>query len=390
MKNISILGATGSVGTQTLDVLRSQKDKFNLVGVSANDNYEGVINIIKEFKPACAALMNEAACKIVKNYCMVNNIKTEVLHGSEGLDTIAALPESDIAVISVTGIAGLMPTIKGIRAGKSIALANKETLVAAGSIVMQEAKDNNVRIIPVDSEHSAIFQCIQGSSSNKIHKILLTASGGPFRGKKINELKNVSVEAALNHPNWKMGRKISIDSATLMNKGFEVIEAHHLFNVDYDNVQVIIHPQSIIHSMIEYTDGSVVAQLGSTDMKLPIQYALNYPERENAIVKRLNFYEIGSLTFEKPDTETFKPLKLAYEAGKMGGYYPAILNAANEEAVSLFLHRKISFLKIYDILSDCLNKYEAEHFGKFTLDGVMKIDRTVKAYIRNEYNFGEE
>lgn len=308
----------------------------------------------------------------------------------EGLNTIAVLPECDIIVTSVTGIAGLIPTIKGIRAGKSIALANKETLVAGGSIVMEEARIHNVSILPVDSEHGAIFQCIQGSGANKLHKILLTASGGPFRGKKADELSNVSVEAALNHPKWRMGKKISIDSATLMNKGFEVIEAHHLFNMDYDDIEVIIHPQSIIHSMIEYDDGSVIAQLGSTDMKLPIQYALNYPERENAIVKRLNFYEIGCLTFEKPDMEVFKPLKLAYEAGKMGGYYPAVLNAANEEAVGLFLHKKLGFLGIFDILSDCLEKYAGKQFGDFSLDGIIEIDRTVRAYIRNEYNFREE
>lgn len=388
MKNICILGATGSVGTQTIEIIRNDKE-LNLIGISANTNYESVISIINEFNPSYAALMDEFAYKVVKEYCKDKKIQTKVFWGIEGLNVIATVPECNILVTSVVGMIGLIPTINAIKSGKTIALANKETLVAAGDIVMKEAKLNKVKIMPVDSEHGAIFQCLQGNNMNDIYKIILTASGGPFRGKKIDELSNVTVEAALNHPKWKMGKKISIDSATLMNKGLEVIEAHHLFNSDYEKIEVVVHPQSIIHSMVEYRDGSIIAQLGSIDMKLPIQYALDYPKRKEAVVKRLNFYELGSLTFEKPDMDVFKPLKLAYDAGKMGGYYPAVLNSANEEAVNLFINNKISFTQISSILSDCLDKYSGKVLGDFNLDGILEIDIDIKAYIRNKYNFKE-
>lgn len=388
MKRICILGATGSIGTQTIEIIRNDNE-LKLIGISANTNYQSVISIINEFNPSYAALMDEFAYKIVAKYCKDKKLRTRVLFGIDGLNEISTLLECDILVMSVVGMIGLMPTINAIRAGKTIALANKETLVAAGDIVMREAKLNNVKILPVDSEHGAIFQCLQGNNTNDIYKIILTASGGPFRGKKTEDLSNVTLNAALNHPKWKMGKKISIDSATLMNKGLEVIEAHHLFNSSYENIEVVVHPQSIIHSMVEYQDGSIIAQLASTDMKLPIQYALNYPKRKDSVIKRLNFYELGSLTFEKPDMDVFKPLKLAYDAGKMGGYFPAILNSANEEAVALFINNKVSFIQIFSILSDCLDNYSGKTLGNFNLDGITEIDIDVKAYIKSKYKFEE-
>ena len=283
---------------------------------------------------------------------------------------------------------GLKPTMAAIEAKKDIALANKETLVVAGELVMNKAKENNVKILPVDSEHSAIFQSLSGYKNKDINKILLTASGGPFRGKTTEDLKDVTVKEALKHPKWNMGQKISIDSATLMNKGLEVIEAHFLFDCDYDNIEVIVHPQSIIHSMVEYKDASVIAQLGSPDMRLPIQYALNYPERKEMIAKPVNFYELGALTFEKPDLETFKCLRFAYEAGKIGGLAPTILNGANEEAVSLLLKEKIKFLQIAEIIEECMDVFKENYYDELTLDNIIELDKKVREYIRMKWELG--
>ncbi|WP_027623462.1 1-deoxy-D-xylulose-5-phosphate reductoisomerase [Clostridium lundense] len=384
MKNICILGATGSIGTQALEVIRKEKDNFSLTAVSANKSWERVAEIINEFNPKYAALMDNVSYEKLKIYCNENNKNTEILFGIEGLNTIASLDEVDIVLTSVVGMIGLRPTLKAIQAGKDIALANKETLVVAGEIIIEEALKNNVKILPVDSEHGAIFQCLRGNSNKDVNKILLTASGGPFRGKSTTELRNVTVDEALKHPRWNMGKKISIDSATLMNKGLEVIEAHFLFNVDYDDIQVIVHPESIVHSMVEYKDGSIIAQLGTTDMKLPIQYAFNFPERKEAVVEKLDFYKIKNLTFEKPDMETFKPLRLAYEAGKAEGLMPAILNAANEIAVELFLNKRIKFLDIGDILEETMSKFNENH-KVTTIEEIIEIDEKVRQYLRNKY-----
>ena len=345
MRNISILGATGSIGTQTLDVIRQSKEELRLIAISANTSVKKV-EIIEEFNILYVAMMDKKSAEEIKKYCDDNNKNIEVYNGIEGLNKIATLKEIDIVVTSVVGMIGLEPTIKAIEAKKDIALANKETLVVAGEIVMKKAKEYNVKILPVDSEHSAIFQSLRGNDLNTLKKIILTASGGPFRGKTINELLDIKVEDALKHPKWNMGRKISIDSATLMNKGLEVIEAHWLFDCDYDNIQVVVHPQSIVHSMVEYTDGSIIAQLGAQDMRLPIQYAINYTERKELVADTIDFYNISQLTFEKPDMNTFKSLKLAYKAGKIGGLMPTILNGANEACVELFLEKKIKFLDI--------------------------------------------
>jgi len=384
MKKLTILGVTGSIGTQTLDVIRSDINNFIIVGISANTNCEKIIPIIEEFKPKYVAMMDEVASLKLKEYCRLNKKSTIILYGLDGLNYISTLPEVDIVVTSVVGMIGLVPTMKAINAGKDIALANKETLVVAGKLVIDAAKKNNVNILPVDSEHGAIFQCLQGNRLETVNKIILTASGGPFRGKSKQELVKIKPEEALKHPKWNMGRKISIDSSTLMNKGLEVIEAHWLFDVDYENIQVVVHPQSIIHSMVEYKDGSVIAQLSSTDMRLPIQYAINYPERKNAVIEKLDFYNMGNLTFEKPDMDTFKCLKLAFKAGNMDGNMPAIMNAANEVAVELFLDYKIKYLQIEDIIEKCMNKFE--HNINPNLEEILKVDIMVREYVRNNYD----
>lgn len=384
MKNISILGVTGSIGTQTLDVVRKSDGEFNVLGISANTSYEKVIEIIKEFKPKYVAMMDKDAFLKVKEYCNSNKLSIEVYEGLEGLNKIATLKEIEIVVTSVVGMVGLIPTIKAIRAKKHIALANKETLVVAGDIVIKEAKENGVKILPVDSEHGAIFQCLRGNEHKSVNKIILTASGGPFRGKKRAELVNIKAKDALKHPNWAMGRKITIDSSTLVNKGLEVIEAHFLFDVDYDHIQVVVHPQSIIHSMVEYIDRSVIAQLGVPDMKLPIQYALNYPERKEAVTEELDFYKLNSLTFEKPDMETFRCLKLAYDAGRKGGNLPAIMNGANEVAVELFLNDKINYLQIEEIIEECMTKLE--YIEKPTLEEIIDTDKKVREYVRKKFS----
>jgi len=381
MRKISILGATGSIGTQTLDVIRKSNEELKLIGVTANTSIEKVIEIIEEFNPSYVAMMDSRSASVINKYCKEHNKAIEVLVGIEGLNKIASLDEIDIVVTSVVGMIGLEPTMKAIEAKKDIALANKETLVVAGEIVMKAAKENNVNIFPVDSEHSAIFQSLRGNDIKTLRKVILTASGGPFRGKTIEELKAVEVEDALKHPKWNMGRKISIDSATLMNKGLEVIEAHWLFDCDYDNIQVVVHPQSIVHSMVEYNDGSIIAQLGAQDMRLPIQYALNYEKREKLIADTIDFYEISKLTFEKPDTETFKALNLSFKAGKIGGLMPTVLNGANEAAVELFLNKKIKFLQISDIIENCMEVFETETKNELTLENIIDLDKRVKEYV---------
>lgn len=382
MKKLSILGATGSIGVQTLDVIRSSKGDLKLVGITANTSVNKVIEIINEFNPCYVAMMDSSAANEIRNYCIENNKDIKVFEGIDGLNKIASLDEIDIVVTSVVGMIGLEPTLEAIKAKKDIALANKETLVVAGELVMKAAKENNVKILPVDSEHSAIDQSLRGNDIRTLKKVILTASGGPFRGKVTEELKKVKVEDALNHPKWNMGKKISIDSATLINKGLEVIEAHWLFNCDYDNIQVLVHPESIIHSMVEYTDGSIIAQLGAQDMRLPIQYALNYEERKDLIADTIDFYEINKLTFEKPDMDTFKALKLAFKAGKIGGLMPTVLNGANEAAVELFLDRKIEFLDIADYIEKAMEAFKEEGSKEVSLEKVIDLDKRVKEYVR--------
>ena len=388
MKNISILGATGSIGTQTLDVIRNSDEKINLIGITANSSVDKIKEIIREFEPKYVAMMDENSAKSIEEFCSKEYPNIQVFNGIDGLIKVATLEEIDTVVTSVVGMIGLKPTMAAIEAKKDIALANKETLVVAGELVMNKAKENNVKILPVDSEHSAIFQSLSGYKNKDINKILLTASGGPFRGKTIEDLKDVTVKEALKHPKWNMGQKISIDSATLMNKGLEVIEAHFLFDCDYDNIEVIVHPQSIIHSMVEYKDASVIAQLGSPDMRLPIQYALNYPERKAMIANPVNFYELGALTFEKPDLETFKCLRFAYEAGKIGGLAPTILNGANEDAVALLLKEKIKFLQIAEIIEECMNVFKENYYDELTLDNIIELDKKVREYIRMKWELG--
>ena len=355
MKKIAILGSTGSIGTQTLEVVRENKD-IEVLGLAAGKNIELLEQQIREFHPVCVAVWNEGKAEELK--VKIADTATRVVTGMEGLIEIATLEKAEILVTAIVGMIGLRPTIAAIQAGKDIALANKETMVTAGHLIMPMAKEYNVRILPVDSEHSAIFQSLQGNKGNPIHKILLTASGGPFRGKKEEDLLNIRVEDALKHPNWSMGQKITIDSSTMVNKGLEVIEAKWLFDVNVDQIQVVVQPQSVIHSMVEYEDGAVMAQLGTPDMKLPIQYALYYPERRYLPGDRLDFWEMGKLDFEKPDMETFYGLKLAYKAGREGGSLPTVLNVANELAVSKFLKREVKYLEIMEIIEDCMNAHK--------------------------------
>lgn len=383
VKNISILGVTGSIGTQALDIIRDKENKINLIGVTAHRNFQGLVDIIEEFSPKYIGVTDEKCYKDIVEYCEKENKHTNLFFGEEALEKIATLEEVDTVLTSVVGIAGLKPTIKAIEAKKNIALANKETLVVAGDIVMSKAKENGVKILPVDSEHGAVFQCIQGNERKNISKIILTASGGPFRGKTRDDLKEITPKEALNHPKWNMGRKISIDSSTLVNKGLEVIEAHFLFGIDYNDIEVIVHPQSIVHSMVEYKDGSIIAQLGSTDMRLPIQYALSYPERREAVADKLDFKTISKLTFEEPDINTFRCLELAFKAGKLGGNMPAIYNGANEIAVELFLNEKIKYLQIEEIIEDSMNKFP--HVKNPDLQQVLDIDNQVREYVLKRY-----
>ena len=355
MKKIAILGSTGSIGTQTLDIVREQGD-IQVVAMAAGSNISLLEAQMREFKPSLVSVWDEKKAKELRTNTKDLGIK--IVSGMEGLLEVSVIPDSEILVTAIVGMLGIRPTIAAIRAGKKIALANKETLVTAGHIIIPLAKEYKVPILPVDSEHSAIFQSLQGAGDNKISRILLTASGGPFRGRKADELKNIQVEDALKHPNWSMGRKITIDSSTLVNKGLEVMEAKWLFDVTLDQIQVVVHPQSVIHSAVEYQDGAVIAQLGTPDMRLPIQYALYYPERRNLSGRRLDLFEIADITFEKPDTDTFRGLALAYQAMEKGGNIPTVYNAANEKAVSLFLDRKISYPEITELIEACMENAE--------------------------------
>ena len=354
MKKISILGSTGSIGTQTLEVVRNNED-MEVVALTAAVNVDLVEQQIREFHPKLAVLTNEEKAKELKE--RVADLDVKVTTGMEGLIEAASIEEADIVVTAIVGMIGIRPTIAAINAGKDIALANKETLVTAGHIIMSLAEEKGVQILPVDSEHSAIFQCLQGNQKNPIDKILLTASGGPFRGWTLEQMKSVTVEAALNHPNWSMGPKITIDSSTMVNKGLEVIEAKWLFGVDISQIEVLVQPQSIIHSAVQFADGAVMAQLGTPDMKLPIQYALCYPERRPLPGDRLDFAKIGQITFEKPDLKNFPGLRLAMQAGYIGGSLPTVFNAANEKAVALFLDRKISYLEIAELIGECMEMH---------------------------------
>lgn len=383
VNNISILGATGSVGTQTLDIIEREKDRFNLKGISVNKNFEKTIDIIHKFNPEHLAVMDDENRLRIEEYCKMQGITIDISGGIDGLVKIASLDEVDTVVTSVVGMIGLVPTMSAIHKGKNIALANKETLVVAGELVTSLAAEKNVKLLPVDSEHCAIFQCLQGNSQESVNKIILTASGGPFRGRKLKDLKKVTVGEALKHPNWSMGKKITIDSATMMNKGLEVIEAHWLFNIDYKDIEVIVHPESIIHSMVEYCDGSIIAQMGMADLRLPIQYALRYPERGNRIVDMLSFSSINSLTFEKPDIETFKCLRFAYEAGKIGKLMPTIVNAANEACVDLFLKDRIEFTEIGDIIEECMLKFD--YSNTVSINNIIELDKIVRYYVKSRY-----
>lgn len=347
MKKVAILGSTGSIGTQTLEVIDEHKD-LEVAALACGHNIRLMEQQIRKFAPKLVSVWSEEDAAALRT--AVADLDVRVVYGMDGLLEIATMPQMDILVTAIVGMLGIRPTIAAIKAGKTIALANKETLVTAGHIIMPLAKECNVPILPVDSEHSAIFQSRNGERNNKIAKILLTASGGPFRGRTIDQLKNIQVEDALKHPNWAMGRKITIDSSTLVNKGLEVMEAKWLFDVTLDQIQVVVHPQSVIHSAVEYEDGAVIAQLGTPDMRLPIQYALYYPNRRSLSGKRLDLFELGQLTFEKPDTKTFRGLALAYQAMQRGGNVPTAFNAANEKAVAMFLDRKIGYLDIVEII----------------------------------------
>lgn len=355
MKTIAVLGSTGSIGTQTLEVVRENND-LQVAALAAGSNIVLLEKQIREFKPKAAAVWDEKTASELRE--SVKDLDVKVVSGMEGLIEISTLPEVEILVTAIVGMIGILPTIEAIKAKKDIALANKETLVTAGHIIMPLAEEQGVRILPVDSEHSAIFQSLNGENPKRIGKILLTASGGPFRGKTKSFLEKVRLEDALKHPNWAMGQKITIDSATLVNKGLEVMEAKWLFGVDLDKIQVVIQPQSIIHSMVEYVDGAIMAELGTPDMKLPIQYALYYPDRKYLGGERLDFWKLSQITFEKPDMDTFLGLPLAFQASKAGGSMPTVFNAANERAVSKFLHKEIRFLDIYDIIMYCMEEHK--------------------------------
>ena len=380
MKRITILGSTGSIGTQTLDVVRKNKDKFQVVAISANSSIDLLLEQIMEFSPKYVAVYNKESALKLKEM-IPENINIEVLSGMDGLVKICQLEEVNVVLTAVVGMIGLVPTMAAIKAKKTIALANKETLVTAGELVMSEAKKNNVEILPVDSEHSAIFQCLNGERKQDIEKIILTASGGPFRGKKREELVNVTKNEALKHPNWDMGRKLSIDSSTLMNKGLEVIEAKWLFDVDVEDIEVVVHPQSIIHSMVSFRDSSVISQMGCPDMRLPIEYALTYPERLKTDFERLDLAKVATLTFEKPDMETFPCLALAFKVLKLGGTYPAALNSANEFLVNEFLNDKIGFYDIPYYIEKTLDCHKNR--VNPTLEDILEVDKETRAFLAN-------
>ena len=380
MKKIAILGSTGSIGTQTLEVVRENKD-IEVSGLAAGNNIERLEAQIREFAPKVVAVWSEERAKELAD--KVRDLDVKIVSGMEGLIEVSTLPEVEILVTAIVGMIGIRPTIAAITAGKHIALANKETLVTAGHIIMPLAKEHGVSILPVDSEHSAIFQSLQGGQERALHKILLTASGGPFRGRRWEDLQNVQVEDALKHPNWEMGRKITIDSSTMVNKGLEVIEAKWLFGVDVDQIEVVVQPQSIIHSMVEYVDGAVIAQLGTPDMKLPIQYALYYPERRYLPGDRLDFRGLAQLTFEEPALETFYGPRLAYEAGKAGGSLPTVFNAANEKAVSKFLNREIRFLEIPEMIQACMEAHK--NIANPSVDEILQTEAETYDYIESRW-----
>ena len=354
MKRISILGSTGSIGTQTLEVVRQNGD-IQVTALAAGSNIEKLEEQIREFRPALACVWQEE--KAAELRVRTADLPVRIVSGMEGLIEAAVEPSADLTVTAVVGMIGIRPTIAAMEAGKDIALANKETLVTAGHIIMPLAQKLGVRILPVDSEHSAIFQCLHGENKNPASRILLTASGGPFRGRTREQMRGIQVEDALKHPNWTMGAKITIDSSTMVNKGLEVMEARWLFDVDFDQIQVVVQPQSVIHSMVEFADGAVMAQLGTPDMKLPIQYALYYPERRYLAGERLDFWSLNQITFEKPDLENFPGLALAYEAGRTGGTMPTVFNAANEYAVREFLNRRISYLEITEMIQAAMERH---------------------------------
>ena len=382
MKKIAILGSTGSIGTQTLEIVREQKD-ICVTALAAGKNIRLLEEQIREFRPSLVCVGDEEkAAELKRN---IADLSVRVVTGMEGLIEVAVEPESEILVTAIVGMIGIRPTIAAIEAGKTIALANKETLVTAGHLIIPLAKKHKVQILPVDSEHSAIFQSLQGNEGNRVHKILLTASGGPFRGRTREELADVTLEDALKHPNWSMGRKITIDSSTLVNKGLEVMEAKWLFGVELDLIQVVVHPQSVIHSAVEYEDGAVIAQLGTPDMRLPIQYALYYPNRRPLSGKRLDLFELGSLTFEKPDVSAFRGLSLAYEAMKKGGNVPTIFNAANERAVALFLERKIPYLEIPELIEASMN--EIAYREAPDVEEILATEQAVYEYIDSRKGF---
>ena len=384
MKKIAILGSTGSIGTQTLEIVREQKD-ICVTALAAGKNIRLLEEQIREFRPSLVCVGDEEkAAELKRN---IADLSVRVVTGMEGLIEVAVEPESEILVTAIVGMIGIRPTIAAIEAGKTIALANKETLVTAGHLIIPLAKKHKVQILPVDSEHSAIFQSLQGNEGNRIHKILLTASGGPFRGRTREELADVTLEDALKHPNWSMGRKITIDSSTLVNKGLEVMEAKWLFGVELDQIQVVVHPQSVIHSAVEYEDGAVIAQLGTPDMRLPIQYALYYPNRRPLSGKRLDLFELGSLTFEKPDVSAFRGLSLAYEAMKKGGNVPTIFNAANERAVALFLERKIPYLEIPELIEASMN--EIAYREAPDVEEILATEQAVYEYIDSRKGFNQ-
>jgi len=380
MKKIAILGSTGSIGTQTLDVVREQGD-ISVAALAAGSNIALLEQQIREFHPRLVAVWDKKKAEELK--IKTADLSVEILDGMDGLLAVAQIPEAEILVTAIVGMLGIRPTIAAIRAGKDIALANKETLVTAGHLIMPMAEENHVSILPVDSEHSAIFQSLNGERHNKIHKILLTASGGPFRGKKREELKDVTVEDALKHPNWSMGRKITVDSATLVNKGLEVMEAKWLFDVELSQIQVVVQPQSVIHSMVEYEDGAIIAELGTADMRLPIQYALYYPDRRPLSGERLDFYKLGQITFERPDTDTFRGLALAYRAMEQGGNVPTAFNAANERAVAKFLNHEIRFLEIPEIIGACME--HCNYVKNPSVEEILDTERAAYEYIEGRW-----
>lgn len=381
MKVLSILGSTGSIGTQTLDIVRANKEELRVGALAAGSNIDLLEKQIREFRPGLAAVYDEKKAEELRIRTADLNVK--IAGGMDGVIEAAVYGDSDTVVTSMVGMIGIRPTVAAIKAGKNIALANKETLVCAGHIIMPMAEEYNVSILPVDSEHSAIFQSMNGENRKRISKILLTASGGPFRGKKREELSKMTVEDALKHPNWSMGRKITVDSATLVNKGLEVMEAGWLFDVPTDRIQVVVHPQSIIHSMVEYEDGAVIAQLGMPDMKLPIQYALFYPDRRYLDAKRVDFFRLKEITFEEPDTDTFRGLKLAMRASAEGGSMPTVFNAANEKAVAMFLDRKTGFLDIYDIIESAMDAHST--IQDPDIDSILETEKETYRYVESRW-----